>query len=198
MSNETSTNFSPPADNPPPQSPTQQSSRISNSTKLLVGGSLFFVLSALITRRSLARRRLATIPPYYTSATNHKPPVNGAMEALEALNIATINVASLAMIGVGGAMHAFDINGMDDLRRKIRGGLGVDGTGRSEKEVEEELEEWVVSVLNRKTEKEKKAGTDAPVVWIFDVPSVLVVCSATSLAIRYLSTPDAKGCDIGP
>ncbi|EEP83018.1 predicted protein [Uncinocarpus reesii 1704] len=145
------------SDAPPPS----HSSRISNSTKLLLGGSLFFVLSTLITRRSLSRRRLASIPPYYTSATNHKPPVNGAMEALEALNIATINVASLAMIGVGGAMYAFDVNGMDDLRRKVRGGLGVDGSGRSEKEVEEELEEWVVTVLNRKAEKEKNAGDES-------------------------------------
>ncbi|KAI1971585.1 hypothetical protein LOZ51_006745 [Ophidiomyces ophidiicola] len=139
-------------DQPPAQS---QSPRLNNSTKLLIGGSIFFALSALITRRSLSRRRIASIPPYYTSATNHKPPVNGAMEALEALNIASINVVSLAMLGVGGAMHAFEINTLDDLRRKVRGGLGADGSGRSEQQVEEELEEWVVTVLNRKAEKEK-------------------------------------------
>ncbi|WEW60279.1 hypothetical protein PRK78_005764 [Emydomyces testavorans] len=133
-----------------------QPSSIRNSTKLLLGGTLFFLLSTFITRRSLARRRLASMPPYYTSAMNHKPPINGPMEALEALNIATINVGSLAMVGVGGAMYAFDINGLEDLRRKVRGGLGVDGTGRSEQQVEEEFEEWVVSVLNRKAEKEKR------------------------------------------
>jgi hypothetical protein len=60
------------------------------------------------------------------------------------------------MIGVGAGMYAFDIDSVEDLRRKVRGGLGVDGTGRSEKEVEEELEEWVVGVLGRKTEKEKQ------------------------------------------
>lgn len=143
----------------------QRPARLNNSTKLLIGGSVFFLLSTLITRRSLSRRRLATIPPYYTSATNHKPPVNGAMEALEALNIATINVASLAMIGVGTAMHMFDINTLDDLRRKVRGGLGVDGTGRSEQQVEEELEEWVVTVLNRKADKEKKGESGLDKSW---------------------------------
>lgn len=53
-------------------------------------------------------------------------------------------------------MYAFDINTMEDLRRKVRGGLGVDGSGRSEQDVEEELEEWVVTVMGRKAEKEKK------------------------------------------
>lgn len=44
---------------------------------------------------------------------------------------------------------------MEDLRRKIRGGLGVDGSGRDEKDVEEEFEEWVVDVLARKEDKEE-------------------------------------------
>lgn len=143
----------------------QRSFRLTNSSKLLLGGSIFFLLSTLITRRSLSRRRLASIPPYYTSSINHKPPINGAMEALEALNIATINVASLAMIGVGSAMHLFDINTLDDMRRKVRGGLGVDGSGRSEQQVEEELEEWVVTVLNRKAEKEMKGNSGLDKSW---------------------------------
>ncbi|KLJ13853.1 hypothetical protein EMPG_11235 [Blastomyces silverae] len=142
-----------------PQAETLQpskKSRIPNSTKLLVGGTAFLILSSLITRRALLRKRISSLPPTYTSAPFHQPPVNGALEALEALNIATINVASVAMMGVGVGMYAFDINTMEDLRRKVRGGLGIDGTGRSEQDVEEELEEWVVTVMNRKTEKEKK------------------------------------------
>ncbi|KAK2739628.1 hypothetical protein FQN55_009364 [Onygenales sp. PD_40] len=141
---------------PQPQQQPQSAPRLTNSIKLLIGGTAFFFLSALITRRALARKRISTLPPTYTSAPFHKPPVNGALEALEALNIATINVASVAMIGVGAGMYAFDINTMDDLRRKVRGGLGIDGTGRSEQDVEEELEEWVVSVWDRKKEKERK------------------------------------------
>ncbi|PGH32082.1 hypothetical protein GX50_05151 [[Emmonsia] crescens] len=129
---------------------------IPNSTKLLLGGTAFLILSSIITRRALLRKRISALPPTYTSAPFHQPPVNGALEALEALNIATINVASVAMIGVGAGMYAFDINTMEDLRRKVRGGLGVDGSGRSEQDVEEELEEWVVTVMGRKAEKEKK------------------------------------------
>lgn len=77
------------------------------------------------------------------------------MEAVEALNIATINVLSLAVMSTGGMLWYFDINSMDDARRKLRGGLGVDGTGRDEKQVEEELEEWMATVLSRKEAKEQ-------------------------------------------
>ena len=77
------------------------------------------------------------------------------MEAVEALNIATINVLSLATMSTGGMLWYFDINSMDDARRKLRGGLGVDGTGRDEKQAEEELEEWMATVLSRKEAKEQ-------------------------------------------
>jgi hypothetical protein len=77
------------------------------------------------------------------------------MEAVEALNIATMNVLSLAMMSTGGMLWYFDINSMDDARRKLRGGLGVDGTGRDEKQAEEEFEEWMAMVLSRKEVKEK-------------------------------------------
>jgi hypothetical protein len=83
------------------------------------------------------------------------------MEAVEALNIATVNVLSLAMMSTGGMLWYFDINSMDDARRKLRSGLGVDGTGRDEKQAEKELEEWMATVLSRKETKGKsKMGGD--------------------------------------
>ena len=57
---------------------------------------------------------------------------------------------------VGGMGWALDISGLDDMRRLVRGGLGVDGSGRDESEVEEEWEEWLAGVLERKKEKEKR------------------------------------------
>ncbi|KAL9086717.1 MAG: hypothetical protein Q9159_004012 [Coniocarpon cinnabarinum] len=75
--------------------------------------------------------------------------------ALEALSLATINVTSWGMVGVGGALWKWDIRSMEEMRRSVRGGLGVDGTGRSEQQVEQELEELVVSVLARKEHKER-------------------------------------------
>ena len=60
------------------------------------------------------------------------------------------------MMVVGGLGWALDISGLDDMRRLVRGGLGVDGSGRDESEVEEEWEEWLAGVLERKKEKEKR------------------------------------------
>ena len=59
---------------------------------------------------------------------------------------------------VGGLAWAFDVSDLDDLRRLVRGGLGVDGSGRDEKEVEEEWEEWVAEKLSRKQAKMRRGG----------------------------------------
>jgi hypothetical protein len=137
----------------------QPRSQLTPSLKLLLGGISFFLLSTVVTRRALRRRRLATIPPFYTGSTYHQPRVNGAMEAFEALNIATINVVSVAMLAVGSTLYGLDINSIDEMRRFMRGGSSVDGALRSEKELEEELEEWVASVLDRKEKrKQREAG----------------------------------------
>ncbi|KAL1973821.1 hypothetical protein VTN31DRAFT_5381 [Thermomyces dupontii] len=155
---------SPSQQTPPTSSSTETSlpsnkPRINNNLKLLLGGAVFFGLSIIVTRRSLARRRMAAMPPYYTSAPLHQPRVNGPLEAFEALNIATINVLSLAMMGVGGTLYALDINSMDDLRRFVRSGMGIEG--RTEQDAEEELEEWVASVLDRRERKNREKRSDS-------------------------------------
>lgn len=123
---------------------------------LFLAGASFFAVSSLVTRRSLARRYKASIPAFYHHS-NHQPRnVSGALDAVEALNIATINVVSLAMMFTGGLLWAFDISSMDDLRRKFRDGMGVETTAQSDQQVEEQLEEWLASVLARKEKKEKE------------------------------------------
>ena len=97
----------------------------------------------------------ASEPSTNSHSVDDSQPPPGPILALEALSLATINVFSWAMVLTGLTLWSFDIQGLDDLRRKVRGGLGVDGTGRSENEVEEELEEWVVGVLARQEGKER-------------------------------------------
>ncbi|KIV89361.1 hypothetical protein PV10_08937 [Exophiala mesophila] len=131
-----------------------------NRNKIIFGAGLaFFGFSLLITKRAFARKRLAN-PAFYANGpevqAEQAKKVSGPMEALEALNIATINVLSVAMMATGGMMWAFDINSMSDARRVLRGGLGVDGTGKSEKDAEEDFEEWMATVLARKEAKGEK------------------------------------------
>lgn len=93
----------------------------------------------------------------------HRPPVNGAGDAFEALSLATLNVCSFAMMATGGVLYALDINSVEDMRRYVKKGMGT-GTVRDE-EVEREVE-WVAKVLGEKfgvelkkeKEKEKEAG----------------------------------------
>lgn len=131
-----------------------------NRNKVIFGaGVAFFAFSMLITRRAFARKRLQAHPAFYTDApanvARQAAKTSGAMEALEALNIATINVLSVALVTSGAAMWYLDINSMSDARRLLRGGLGVDGTGRDETHAEEEFEEWMATVLSRRDSKEK-------------------------------------------
>ncbi|KAF2503025.1 hypothetical protein BU16DRAFT_521656 [Lophium mytilinum] len=123
---------------------------------LFVAGASFFMISTIITRRSMVRRYKQVQPTFYQPNTKPNLSFNAGLEAFEALNIATMNVASFSMMVAGGTLWTFDISSMDDLRRKIRGGLGVDGTGRSEQDAEEEIEEWLATVLARKDDKERK------------------------------------------
>ena len=150
---------------PPLQEPGTHGSAITSPRSrkqlgLFFGGASFFLLSTVITRRSLVRRYKAITPKFYQPNTRPNTTFNAGLEAFEALNLATVNVCSLAMMVAGGTLWAFDISSMDDMRRKIRGGLGVDGSGRSEKDAEEEMEEWLATVLARKEEKERKRKKD--------------------------------------
>ncbi|KAI9751890.1 MAG: Potassium channel [Chaenotheca gracillima] len=124
---------------------------------IFVAGASFFLFSTIITRRALFRKYKASIPGFYHPSNLPKANVHGPIEAVEALSLATINVTSAAMMLTGGALWAMDVSSLDDMRKIIRGGLGVDGSGRSETEAEEELEEWLATVLARKDDKERRA-----------------------------------------
>lgn len=124
-----------------------------------------------MTRRALRRRRqrpghvvahFSSNPP--AGSPPPLPPPSGALEALEALNLATLNVAAAALTLVGGTLFALDVCTIEELRRRFRGedGRGGELLGeewrelkRKEKQAEEEFEEWMVSVLARKELKER-------------------------------------------
>ena len=129
---------------------------------ILAAGLAFFAFSTLITRRAFTRRRLASKAAFYSNTPGHNAQqtkqISPAMEAFEALNVATVNVLSITMMAAGGTLWYLDINNMHEARKFIRGGLGVDGTGRSEQDAEEEFEEWLATTLARKEAKEARAA----------------------------------------
>ncbi|GIK01198.1 hypothetical protein Aspvir_005230 [Aspergillus viridinutans] len=147
---------------PQPQPTQLQPPKHLTNLKLLFGGVTFFTLSLLITRRAFTKRVIASMPPYWTSSVYHRPPVNGAGDAFEALSLATLNVCSFAMMATGGVLYALDVNSVEDMRRYVKREFGT-GTVRDE-ETEREVEEWVAKVLGEKfgvelkKEKEKETG----------------------------------------
>lgn len=164
----------PPSETPPPQQdepqqqqpPQQQRKNAATAfppnLRLLFGGMTFFAVSLLMTRRALRKRHLSSIPPYYTSSTYHKPEVNGAMDAFEALNLATVNVLSFGMLGTGAVLCKLDINSLEDARGIVRrayakGGVAGKEGGNAEDELaEQEIEAWVVKTFGLTGYEEKK------------------------------------------
>ncbi|GAW21328.1 hypothetical protein ANO14919_108470 [Xylariales sp. No.14919] len=154
---------SPASSSSPPLSETRPSVVSQRSLKqlgLFFAGAGFLSLATLVTRRSVARKHIATLPKFYTQSNR---PVNkigsdSSLIALEALNLATLNVVGFAIMMTGGVSWAFDISSIDDLRGMARKHIGPSG-GRTDEEAERELEEWVAKVLLRKEkQQEVEAG----------------------------------------
>lgn len=140
--------------------------RARRQNALLYGGLAFTALSILITRRSLHRKKLAAVPKQFTPSNHHIDPppaaqmeINGALEAAEALGLATMNVFSMAMASTGALMTWFDIADIEDLRGAVRRGAGWDvygGEGGSQ--ADKEIEGWVAESLALKGGKEGTKG----------------------------------------
>ncbi|RYP69981.1 hypothetical protein DL771_005772 [Monosporascus sp. 5C6A] len=129
---------------------------------LFVAGAGFLSLSVLATRRAIARKRLATIPKFYHPSNR---PVNttnsdSSLIALEALNLATLNVMGFGIMCTGGIAWAFDISSLDDLRSMARGHIGPSGSHIDE-EAEREVAEWIAKVLPIKELREQE-GDSSP------------------------------------
>ncbi|KAI0432008.1 hypothetical protein F5Y09DRAFT_172140 [Xylaria sp. FL1042] len=144
----------------PDARPSILSQRSLKQLGLFFAGASFLSLATLVTRRSVARKHIATVPRFYTQSNRpvDKMGSDGPLIALEALNLATLNVVGFAIMMTGGISWAFDISSIDDLRRMARKHIGPSG-GRTDEEAEREVEEWVAKVLLRK-EKQQEAAAD--------------------------------------
>ena len=88
------------------------------------------------------------MPKGLFAPSNKVPEVNGGVEAAEALFLATLNVTSCAIMLGGGAMWALDISEVEDLRRKVRKKMDVEGgEGKTPQEAEDDIEEWIAFAM---------------------------------------------------
>ncbi|KAI9826446.1 MAG: hypothetical protein M1826_006655 [Phylliscum demangeonii] len=132
---------------------------------LFFGGACFMAGASLITRRALQRRYRLVRPSFYqpshAAASSFTAPaaIDGPMEAFEALNIATVYLLSTSFMLTTGTLWALDISTLDELRRVLRAGMGVDDDPARLADADRQIEEWVAGVLARKGEREKLKGT---------------------------------------
>ena len=88
----------------------------------------------------------------------HKPSISGGQDAFEALNIATINTVSIAMILAGGTFCVLDIDSVEAARKRYREKMGLEGSLKKgvrpskeeEEQFERDMEEWLGSVFEKK------------------------------------------------
>ncbi|KAK6331004.1 hypothetical protein TWF718_003197 [Orbilia javanica] len=131
---------------------------------LYFAGAGFLLLSVSVARRSTRRRYLATVPKYYTPNTRSTElNFNSGIDAFEALNIASLGVMSVGMMTVGAGMYLADVVNVEEMRTLLRSKYGLEGR-KSEMDVEEEMEEWIASVLARKDRKDAERAAAAATV----------------------------------
>ncbi|MCJ1326831.1 hypothetical protein MMC10_003497 [Thelotrema lepadinum] len=120
-------------------------------------GATALTFSSIFIRSNLAARTRLVYPRFYTPSNQGlEYAVNGPVEAFKALQIATLTTVSSTLMVGGGLLWAFDISSVDDLRARMRSAMGVQRTGKSDREVEMELEAWIAGELKRR--RERKVG----------------------------------------
>ncbi|KAF2090396.1 hypothetical protein K490DRAFT_400, partial [Saccharata proteae CBS 121410] len=107
------------------------SRRAARQFGMYLAGAGFFILSTSLTRRAMIRRNKVLTPPLFHPSNKPHGEVNGAMEALDALTLATLNVGSFGIMLGGGAAWAFNVSSVDELRYKLRSSIGLDSNGES-------------------------------------------------------------------
>ncbi|PSN69878.1 hypothetical protein BS50DRAFT_298005 [Corynespora cassiicola Philippines] len=161
-----------PATPPPPPPPPEvvyesvpiTSPRSIRQLSIFASGAICFLASTTITRRAIYRRSIRMKPKFYEPNTNPHEHFSPFHDALQALNLATINTFSLGLMGVGGTMWVFDIAGLKEMQDGLRGHLKYDTIYDSDDKVPDSLGALIIA--SRETEKEGKAeeakGDDSP------------------------------------
>lgn len=134
---------------PPPPPPTliprtaeESSRRQRKQLTVYLAGVSFTLFSALIARRAVTRRINWARPTYFRHNNMHpETPIDGGLEALEAMSVATVNVFSWSILLAGGMMWATDTASVQEVRDRLRVRLGV--SEEEQKGGQEVVGEWI-------------------------------------------------------
>ncbi|KAG6038816.1 hypothetical protein E4U41_003622 [Claviceps citrina] len=138
----------PPTHNVPPPALTPLQ-RQAKQLGLLLAGAGFMAASVAVARRSVLRRQLESLPKFYSGnrTVPRIDPAERSLLAVQALGLATLNVASFAILLTGGIAWAFDLCDVRELRSRTRASLRRPGVFSDEEE--KEMEKMMGSILDR-------------------------------------------------
>lgn len=144
---------------------------------LFFGGATFVLWSVLLTRRRVRTHQLRGQLPYFYY-NHHFSPLGGPsiattprsaallaeeeagrrdpFVAFEALQLATLNVMSAAIMVAGGVAWALDISTVDDLRARARRSIDEAADMGLDPEAEKQVAEWMAKTLGLDVEAEKQ------------------------------------------
>ncbi|KAF2819890.1 hypothetical protein CC86DRAFT_374618 [Ophiobolus disseminans] len=172
MTQPTTTPVTPPP-RPPPE-PAYEGTPITSQRSLrqlsifLLGGACLLATTAL-TRKAVWRRQLRVMPKFYEPNTNPHEYFSPFHDAIQALNLATMNCASVGIMAVGGAMWTFDIANLREAQASLRRRLNYERIYRSEEDVPRNLSELIAAsgqmriIEDEEDEKdEKDESNDKP------------------------------------
>ncbi|ORY09248.1 hypothetical protein BCR34DRAFT_376364 [Clohesyomyces aquaticus] len=157
----------PPAAAPRGAEPADESTSIT-SPRSLRQLSIFFLgatclmASTAITRRAVRRRLLRVAPKYYEPNTNPHEHFSPAMDAIQALNLATMNVFSFGIMMVGGALWAVDISSLGEMQTALRGRLGYESFDKPDRVAPEAHSSLEEIIIDKRKEAAGKHDTEKP------------------------------------
>jgi hypothetical protein len=123
-------------------------------------GGACLLASTAITRKAVWRRQLRVKPKFYEPNTNPHEYFSPFQDAIQALNLATMNCTSVGIMAVGGIMWTFDIANMKEAQASLRKRLNYDSIYKSEDDIPRSLSELIAASGEMRIEYDEKDGNN--------------------------------------
>lgn len=124
-------------------------------------GGACLLASTAITRKAVWRRQLRIKPSFYAPNTNPHEFFSPMSDAIQALNMATMNCFSIGLLLVGGTMWTLDIANLKEARSILRQRLNYESIYRSEDDAPNGIGETLLRAGEMRIVEEGGDSTDA-------------------------------------
>jgi hypothetical protein len=125
----------------------------------LFGGACILASTA-ITRKAVWRRQLRVRPKFYEPNTNPHEYFSPFQDAIQALNLATMNCVSVGIMALGGILWTFDISSLREAQASLRGRLNYDSIYRSEENIPRSFSELIAASGEMRIKEEADDNDD--------------------------------------